>query len=196
MNSNQTRVLDAVNFDGQANGVTSGRYPDGAPNFQGLSAMTQNAANAAPLVRPLVINEIMYHPISESNNDEYIEIYNRSANAISLANWRLQDGIQFSFPRATLLSAPRGLHRRGRRTCNNLLSKYPQLNATNTFGNYSGKLSDSGERVALAMPEDLVSTNTQGVVTPTFITFQWTRCATWTVDAGASGATAEAVLWN
>jgi hypothetical protein len=35
VNSNQTRVLDAVKFDGQENGVSFGRYPNGAPGFSG-----------------------------------------------------------------------------------------------------------------------------------------------------------------
>jgi hypothetical protein len=64
VNSNQTRVLDAQSFRGQANGVTSGRFPDGAPGFQELSTVTQGSANTGPLQRSVVINEIMYHPIS------------------------------------------------------------------------------------------------------------------------------------
>ena len=33
INSNQTRALDAIEFEGQSSGVSSGRYPDGAPSF-------------------------------------------------------------------------------------------------------------------------------------------------------------------
>ena len=46
----------------------------------------------------------------------------------------------------------------------NLLVKYPQLNATNALGNYSGALANSGERIELAKPDDLISTN--GALSP------------------------------
>jgi regulation of enolase protein 1 (concanavalin A-like superfamily) len=162
VNSNQTRVLDAVSFSGTANGVPTGRYPNGAPGFQELSALSQGSANAAPLVRPIVINEIMYHPISDSNNDEYIELYNRGASPVNLGGWKLQGGIGFTFPSNTIIAA--GGYLVIAENLTNLLAKYPQLNTTNTFGNYSGALKDSSERIAIAMPEDLISTNTQGAV--------------------------------
>ena len=155
VNSNQTRVLDAVAFDGQENGVSTGRYPDGAPGFQQLSSVTQGMSNAAPLIRPLVINEIMYNPISGSDDDEYVEIYNRGTNAVSLSRWQLQDGISFTFPTNAVIAA--GAYIVVAKNPTNLFAKYPQLNGTNTFGNFSGSLKNSGERIALAMPDELVA---------------------------------------
>ena len=38
VNSNQTRVLDALGFDAQARSVSSGRFPDGAPGLRELAA--------------------------------------------------------------------------------------------------------------------------------------------------------------
>ncbi len=165
VNSNLTRVLDAVAFRGQANGVAEGRYPDGAPGFQALSAVTEGGANAAPLLRPVVINEIMYHPISESNNDEYIELYNRSAGPVDLSSWRLQGGISYQFPENVQIPAHGYVVVAENAT--NLIAKYTQLNASNTFGNYDGKLGDGGDTVRLSMPEDLIATNEYGVVTTT-----------------------------
>ena len=46
------------------------------------------------------------------------------------------------------------------RNMTNLFSKYPNLNSANTVGNYSGKLSHSGELLALAMPQTLNGTST------------------------------------
>ena len=43
-----------------------------------------------------------------------------------------------------------------------LLTNYPNLNAGNTCGNYDGTLGNSGERLALAMPEINVGTNDLG----------------------------------
>ncbi len=163
VNSNQTRVLDAVSFDGQANGVSSGRYPNGAPGFQPLSTVTLGASNTPPRLSQLVINEIMYHPISESDDDEYLELYNRGPGAVALGGWRLEGGISFTFPSNAVIAD--GGYVIAARSLANLLTKYPQLNSTNAFGNYNGSLGNGGERIALSMPEDLVSTNGQGVVT-------------------------------
>ena len=163
VNSNRTRVIDAVAFDGQANGVSAGRHPDGAPGFQPLASVTPGTANQRPRVPDVVINEIMYHPISESDDDEYVEIYNRSGQAVSLANWRLQGGVSFTFPPHAVI--PAGGYVVVGKNLARLLEHYTQLNLTNAWGNYSGSLRNRGERIALARPEDLVSTNSQGVVT-------------------------------
>lgn len=155
VNSNQTRVLDAVTFGGQENGVSFGRYPDGAAGFQRLNSVTLGSANTAPLISPVVINEIMYHPISEMEDDEYIELYNRSSNPISLGGWQLQDAVDFTFPPNAVI--PAGGYVVIAKNAERLFSKYPNLNSANTYGNFSGKLSNSGERVALAKPDDLVA---------------------------------------
>ena len=166
VNSNQTRVLDAVKFDGQENGVSFGRSPNGSPTFQPLLTVTQGTSNTPPRLPPVVINEIMYHPISEDDNDEYIELYNRSGGAVNIGGWKLQGGIGFTFPSNTIIAANSYIVIAESRT--NLLVKYPQLNATNCFGNYSGTLADGGERIELAMPDDLVSTNGAVVTTNIF----------------------------
>ncbi|MGC3961302.1 MAG: lamin tail domain-containing protein [Verrucomicrobiota bacterium] len=163
VNSNQTRVLDAVKFDGQENGVSLGRYPNGAPGFQRLATVTQGTSNTPPQLSSVVISEIMYHPISENDDDEYLELYNRSGSAVNLGGWQLQDGVSFTFPSNTIIAA--GGYVVVAESLTNLLAKYSQLNSTNAFGNYSGKLSNSGERIVLAKPDDLVSTNVSGVVT-------------------------------
>jgi len=40
-NPGQTRILDAVQFGAQQNGVATGRWPDGANDFYRLSAKTR-----------------------------------------------------------------------------------------------------------------------------------------------------------
>ncbi len=163
VNSNLTRVLDAVSFRGQANGVAEGRYPDGAPGFQSLDAVTEGSANAAPLLWPVVINEIMYHPISESNNDEYIELYNRTGSPVDISNWRLQSAVSYQFPDGTQIPANGYIVVAENLT--NLVAKYPQLNTANTFGSYTGSLNNASETIRLAMPEDLIATNEFNEVT-------------------------------
>src|SRR5204862_5309446 len=90
-------VSEAIEFGAYA-GAPRGRYPDGAPYWSEMSLATPALPNAVPLQRDVVINEIMYHPVSESNNDEYIELYNRGTNTISLADWRVRGGIDLNLP--------------------------------------------------------------------------------------------------
>ena len=166
MNADQTRVIDAVSFSGQANGISEGRYPDGAPDFQPLSTTTKGTANTTPRPSTVVINEIMYHPISESDDDEYIELYNRSAVPIDVSDWRLQGGISYQFPDGTQI--PANGYIVVAKNVTNLVANYPQLNAANTYGNYDGTLGNGGDTVQLSMPEDLVATNLVGLVTTNY----------------------------
>ena len=146
------RVLDAVRFGAQPNGVSSGRWPDGAPGIRELSRVTPGASNSAPTLHDIVINEIMFHPISGRTEDDYVELYNRGTHAVEVGNWRFVEGITFTIPPGTVVPADGYLVVARDRA--NLLSKYTQLNAINTVGDYTGELSDHGERVVLARPDD------------------------------------------
>ena len=149
-----SNVIDAVRFDAQVNGVPSGRFPDGASTFHALGAQTPGAPNSTAnlLIEDVVINEIMYAPLSGKDGDEYVELYNRGSNAVDMSNWRFVDGIDYLFPAGTAI--PAGGYLVIAENLENMLAKYAQLNAANALGNYSGTLSDRGERVALARPDD------------------------------------------
>lgn len=162
INSNATRVIDAVRFEGQANGVSYGRFPDGGPTLQELTARTAGSANAPALIRDIVINEIMYHPLSGSNDDEYVELYNRGLSAMDLSGWRLMEGISYTIPDGVMI--PSNGYLVIAANTSRLLTNYPALGGGNVFGNFTGNLSNEGERVALARPETIVQTN-GGVVT-------------------------------
>src|SRR6185436_14992454 len=103
VNSNLTRVVDSVAFDAQENGVSTGRYRDGGPTFHRLATKSPGAPNGPLRLHNLVINEIMYHPITDDENDAYVEIYNRGTNAINLTNWRFTEGIDFTFATNTVI---------------------------------------------------------------------------------------------
>jgi len=161
VNPDGSRALDAVQFEGQADGVSIGRWPDGAADFYPLAARTPGTNNSAIWIGDIVINELMYDPISGNDDDQYLELYNRGANTVDLSNWRLSAGVSFTFPAGVTL-APDG-YLVVARNVTNLLAKYSNLNAGNTLGNYGGVLSHKGERVALAMPQ--FYTTAQGTVT-------------------------------
>ena len=155
-----TRVLDAVRFGGQENGVASGRSPDGAPAIQRLFLPTPGSANAPRRLDPIVINEIMYHPITEDDNDEFVELHNRSASPVDVSGWRFIDGIDFRIPENTVI--PPGQFLVVAKNVTHLRENYPQLTTANSVGNYSGTLANAGERIALAKRDFVVRTNDVG----------------------------------
>lgn len=157
------RVIDAIRFDGQLPNVSYGRYPDGATDLYLLKELTPSAPNTGVYVDDIVINEIMYNPISKDDDDQYVELYNKGTNAIDLSGWRFIDGIDFLFPTNSII--PAGGYLVVARNITNLLAKYPQLNSANTVGNFDGALSHNGERIALAKPAFTYTTNQDGTIT-------------------------------
>ena len=80
---NDARVIDAVRFGAQENGVSTGRYPDGAAGFDRLQTKTPGATNGRRRIPNVVINEIMYDPVSGDSEDEYVELHNRTTESNS-----------------------------------------------------------------------------------------------------------------
>ncbi len=152
-----TRVIDAVRFGGQANGISSGRSPDGAPNWAPLAARTPGAPNSRGAVSTVVINEILYRPLSGDGNDEFVELRNRGIVPVDLSGWKLAGGVSYTFPEGTIF--PAGTYLVVAENANRLRTNYPGLNPALIFGNYNGSLANSGERIALTMPDVNLSTN-------------------------------------
>ena len=147
------RMIDAITFGAQENGVSIGRYADGADEFRVLSSITPGSPNAAPVNYDVVINEIMYHPISQDIDDEFIELHNRGASTVDLENWRFIEGIRYTFPAGTTI-APGGYLVVAKNALQLIAANPGVLNAGNTVGDFSGDLSDRGEQIVLARPDD------------------------------------------
>jgi regulation of enolase protein 1 (concanavalin A-like superfamily) len=158
INPDNSRVLDAVQFGAQADGVSYGRWPDGANDFYAFTTNTPGTNNSPILIGDIVINELMYDPISGSDDDQYIELYNQGTNTIDLSGWQFTSGVTFTFPGGSVIG-PNGYVVVGKNTAN-LFANYTNLSSANTYGNYSGKLSHDGELVVLAQPESYFGTNT------------------------------------
>jgi len=107
---------------------------------------------------PLSITEVHYHPNDgttpgDSDNLEFIELFNRGTRAVSLAGMRLRGGVDFDWAatnRAVLGPGQRGVLIRN---LPRFTAQYPAV--TNILAIYSGQqLSNSGERLALCGPLD------------------------------------------
>lgn len=105
--STATRLVDSIRFKGQENGASYGRYPDGSEHWM-LTTPSRDAANTLPSAG-LQISEIMYHPLTPGNDDEYVIIKNTGSSPItftnSTGNFRIDGDIDFDFPSSTTLSA-------------------------------------------------------------------------------------------
>ncbi|MEE8577716.1 MAG: lamin tail domain-containing protein, partial [candidate division Zixibacteria bacterium] len=95
-------LIDEVTFGSQAEDRSYGRLPDGIDNWQSLAAPTPGKPNSSAPIS-VAITEIMYHPYHpdpgvEDIGAEYIEIFNRGFEPVSLLGWRISNGVDFVFP--------------------------------------------------------------------------------------------------
>ena len=85
-------------------------------------------------------------PFAE-NELEWVELYNRSAQSTSLADWQLDDGIEFEFPAAATIAANGYVVITNNRAA--FIAEYPAVDPAIVLGDFSGKLSNSTERLVL-----------------------------------------------
>ena len=145
------RVLDAVRFGAMEPEVTFGRFPDGSETLSVLNEATFAGLNAEPWVGDIVINEIMYHHAMRDERYEYVELYNRGTEAVSLAGWAFTDGISYTFASGTQV-AP-GAYLVVAKDPDFLADVYDNLIVgSNLIGPYTGGLDDHSERIRLSYP--------------------------------------------
>lgn len=136
------RVIGHRRFTGQAEDRPWG----GITRWRELSRSTPRLRNATEFHDPLVINEIHYHPIGDTNNGEYLELLNQGPDPIDLSGWKLKDGINFTFPTTTIGPGKFLVIAKDRDT---LLSLHPGLDPGTVLGNFSGSLSNRSDRIEL-----------------------------------------------
>ena len=91
-----------------------------------LSPPTRPAPTTAPiLIGDIVINELMYDPISGNDDDQYIELYNQGTNTVNLSGWQFTSGVTLHFP-SNVTHGARTATWWWRGTLTNLFAKYPE----------------------------------------------------------------------
>ncbi|MFC1792803.1 lamin tail domain-containing protein [Planctomycetota bacterium] len=120
--------------------------------LDGIITMTTDNfpfANAMALLDGLRVTELMYHASAGSNFD-YIELQNIGNTNLDLTGVRLSDGINFVFPAMTLESGQYVV------VVSNIASfRSTYGTGVNVAGEYSGNLSNGGEKVVLSLPSPL-----------------------------------------
>jgi hypothetical protein len=170
-----TGYRQVEDFGCSERGVSFGRYyksSTGNYNFVAMSENTPGSANAYPKVEPIVISEIMYNPSwpvgGSYTNDryEYIELHNISSESVTLYDfekglpWKFTDGIDFTFPEDAPVTIPTGGCLLVVKDPEAFSWRYPDVPVEKILGPYSGKLSNTGERLEFSMPGDVDESGT------------------------------------
>lgn len=170
--TNLTGYCHGFAFGASPEGVTFGRYlnSQGEEHFVAQTTNTLGSRNAAPLVGPIVLSEIMYHPPdrngADNDLDEFIELHNFTTQPVALFDpniptntWRLRNAVDFDFPTNTILS-PRGFllvvgfSPTNTSQLDAFRTAYNLPPATTVLGPWTGKLDNSAEAIELLRPEE------------------------------------------
>jgi hypothetical protein len=183
-----TGFVVSESFEAAENGVSFGRVETsvaGDYKFVAQSARTfgvnnptsveqfrtgTGQANAGPRIGPLVINEIMYNPVSpdgvtDNTLEEYIELANISSASVSLfdpANpgnrWIMRGGVTFTFPANISIAASEyvvlvSFDPADPTQLAAFRAKYSIPQSVRVLGPYIGKLGNGGDEVELYKPD-------------------------------------------
>jgi len=215
-----------VEFGPSANGVSFGRYVTSALNgskveFVSMAQRTfgvdnpldvgdfrtgTGLANSGPKVGPVVISEIMYHPIDlaggvDNVNEEYIELQNITASAVPLFDpsfptnhWKLRDAVSFDFPANTTIP-PNGLvlivafNPSDTTLLNAFKTRYNVQAGAVILGPYTGKLDNSSDSVELVQPDPPQTSGRDAGLVPYILVdkVKYLDVAPWPLSADGSG---------
>ena len=140
-------VFDALEVDN----VLRGRSADGRWLYPSLP--TPGGPNQFVFHDEIVINEIMYHhrpelgEIYAENDEEWIELFNRSTSAVDLSGWKLDEAVRYEFQPGTIIEPGEYLVVANNVTA--LAGKYPSIDIV---GSFAARLSNFGERIVLLDP--------------------------------------------
>ncbi|OGV44735.1 MAG: hypothetical protein A2X46_16485 [Lentisphaerae bacterium GWF2_57_35] len=134
-----------VKFGVQLADVSEGRWPNGIPSWSRYpDGGSPAAANPRPPAAAVFINEIMYHPASENDGEEYIELLNNGP-AVNLTGWAFTDGIGYSFAPGTIITSGQYLV-----VANDPAAVTNKYGIGGVLGPFtSGRLSNAGESLVL-----------------------------------------------
>ena len=115
----------------------------------GLLCLCSLVMPVASAYADVVITEIMYHPVSDIDEDEFLELYNTGGTTVDLNDWEI-DGIAFTFGPGDSIGAYGYL----------LLAK-DATQCLATYGVspdhvYAGRLSNAGELLRVLDANDVV----------------------------------------
>lgn len=195
---NLTGFSDGFSFPASPNATTLGRYTNsvGRIHYPTLSANTLGAPNAAPLVGPVVFNEIHYSPLG--GQAEFVELRNLATTNVALFDpavpahtWRIA-GLGFAFP-PNITLPPNGLAVVTSGDPAAFRSRYGVPSETPVFGPCDGTLQDNGETITLERPDKTDLLPDGSIFVPYLVAEQvdYNNVAPWPVAAAGLGSSLE-----
>jgi len=174
--SNGMKVLDAFGFERETVDISRGRYPDGGKRWWAMVNPTPGQPNEVSVEESVVINEIMYHPPGNYEEDEYVELYNKGTDPVSLEGWAFTEGISYIFSDVAI---PAGGYLVVAKSPPAIADKY---RIDNVVGPFVGVLRNEGEKLELR--------DTLGNVVDEVHYFDGGR---WPIWAGGGGSSLELI---
>ena len=148
----RAQVMDGVVVDG----MPAARHPDGSGRWLYPSVLTPGASNQFSLRTAIVINEIMYRralavptnnePVPAST-EQWIELHNRTTQAVDLTGWEIDGGIQYRFGAGQRLTP--GGYLVVARDADQVRQLHP---TAEVVGDFSGRLSSRSDWIVLRDP--------------------------------------------
>ena len=231
--TNLTGYRAQVVYGAAANGVSFGRFPTSVgADFVAMANRTfgvDNPANVSQFrtgpgltnsyakVGPVVINEIMYHPITgpitnstENTDEEFIELFNITSNSVPLYDpaattnhWKLANAVDYVFPATVSLPAGGFLVVVGfdpatnATALTNFRTKYSVVTNVPIYGPYSGHLGNSSETIELYKPDppQLAPHPDLGFVPYVLVeSVTYSNAAPWSTNADGTGMSLQRAL--
>ncbi|HEY2952217.1 MAG TPA: lamin tail domain-containing protein, partial [Verrucomicrobiae bacterium] len=209
-NTNLTGYFHGFAFGAAAKNVTFGRHVTsvGQEHFLAQKTNTLGGVNDGPLVGPVVLSEIHYHPPdladgSDNAADEFVELQNISGVGVNLfdplvpANtWHLRGVVDFDFPPNLTLGPSNALLVVNFNPTNAPLlasfrSKFGVPSGFPVFGPYAGKLDNSSGSVRLSKPDAPVSGEIPYILVDEV---DYTDSAPWPSTADGAGASLQRLV--
>ena len=221
-----TGYRTVVSFGAAANGVSFGRYitsglnagkveftamaqrtfgVDNPPTLDDFRAGT-GKTNSGPLVGPVVISEVHYHPVDliggvDNLADEFVEIRNITGAAVPLYDpayptnvWRLRDAVSFRFPPNASIPANGiivvvGFNPTNTALLNAFKTKFSVQAGAVILGPFDGKLDNSTDSAELARPDAPQATGSDAGLVPYILVdkVKYLDLTPWPVAADGAG---------
>ena len=168
-----TGYRSQVTFGAAADGITFGRVltTSAVPEFWPLTSRSFAAVNTAPKTGPIILNEVMYHPLDlagplDNGRDEFIELHNITTTAQSIAGWKIKGGVDFTFAAGTTIQPGDYVLLVGFNPATDATSlaafraAYSIGASATLYGPFTPRLANDSTAIELAYPGPLVGTIT------------------------------------
>lgn len=182
-----TGYVHGFEFGASPSGVSFGRLVTaaGEEHFVAQAELSLGRANLGPIVGPIILSEVMYHPPDvpangarwDNTEDEYVELTNLGPTSVPLFDsqlpsetWQLREAVRFRFPTNQFIAAGERLlvvsfsPDADPAAANGFRAKHNLPATTRLLGPFDGKLANDHNRVELVRPEVVQADGTNAVI--------------------------------